>query len=162
MKLYELSAAYKQVEEMLGDGTDNEAILDTLESIKDEITVKAQGICSVISQSDAYVVAIDNEIERLQSLKSMHKKKADWLKDYIKTNMENAGQVKIQTPTHVLSIKKNPHKLIIDDESLIPASYQEIIPQTYKVNSAAVKDDLKNGVDVPGAKLEQGTRLDIK
>ena len=33
---------------------------------------------------------------------------------------------------------------------------------SYKVNKNALKEDLKNGIELPFAHLEQGRRLDLK
>ena len=160
--LYELGHAYTQVMDMLEDGEDNQAVIETLESIGEEIAVKAKNIAVVLSQYDSNINILDEEIKRLQARKKHEQSKQDYLKSYLKENMERTGQTKIVTPTHSISIKKNPHKLIVEDESKIPASFQVIIPQTYKIDNATLKEALKAGEEIDGARLEQGTSLSIK
>ena len=57
---------------------------------------------------------------------------------------------------------KNPPKVVIDDETKVPAKYLTYIPATTTVNKNALKEDLKNGVNVDYAHLEQGRRLELK
>ena len=60
-----------------------------------------------------------------------------------------------------LSIKKNPPKVVIEDEEMIPQSFIDV--QTVeKVNLKTIKEELKKGEAVQGARLIQETRLDIK
>lgn len=162
MKLYELGQAYTQVMNMLEDGEDNQAIIDTLESIGEEIALKARNIAVVLSNYDSNINILDEEIKRLQARKKHEQSKQEYLKSYLKENMERIGKTKVVTPTHTISIRKNPHKLIIEDENAIPAKFQVIIPQTYKIDTATLKEALKQGEQIEGARLEQGTSLSIK
>lgn len=49
----------------------------------------------------------------------------------------------------------NAPSLIVEDEGLIPAKFKEIV-QTTKIRSDLLKEALKNGEIVPGARLETG------
>ena len=52
----------------------------------------------------------------------------------------------------------NQPSLIIDDETLVPAKFKEIV-QTTKIRSDLVKEALKNGEIVPGARIETGSHV---
>ena len=160
MKLYELSQDYQQVMALLDEGTEVE-VFDTLESIKTEIAEKATSIAIVMKSYDSNIEILDAEIKRLQERKRSEQSKQQWLKDYLKFNMEQAQIDKLKTATHTISIRKNPPKLVIENESLIPSEYTIVIPERYEIDKASVKTALKTK-DVPGAKLEQGTSLMIK
>lgn len=162
MKLYELSENYRLLNDLLEEDADNETLVDTLESINEEITLKAKNIAVVLSNFDSNINILDNEIKRLQERKKREQAKQEFLKEYLKQNMERIGKTKIVTPTHTISIRKNPHKLIVEDESVIPATYTVIIPQSYKIDTTSLKNALKAGEEIPGARLEQGTSLSIK
>ena len=75
--------------------------------------------------------------------------------------MEENQINKIETLHFDLSIRKNPPKAIIEDEEMIPKDFidAQVIE---KVNVNKVKEELKKGASVQGAKLVQETRLDIK
>ena len=88
-------------------------------------------------------------------------KKVIGIKKYVKNVMEENQINKIETVHFDLSIRKNPPKAIIEDEEMIPKDFidTQVIE---KVNVNKVKEDLKKGASVQGAKLVQETRLDIK
>ena len=71
---------------------------------------------------------------------------------------------KSELKTALFSAKfiKNPPKVVITDEKNVPAKYLTYIPATTTVNKNALKEDLKNGIELPFAHLEQGRRLDLK
>ncbi len=52
----------------------------------------------------------------------------------------------------------NAPSLIVDDETLVPAKYKEIV-QTTKIRSDLIKEDLKKGILVPGTRLETGSHV---
>lgn len=162
ISLYNLGQEYTQVMNMLEDGEDNQAIIDTLESIGEEIAVKARNIAVVLSNYDSNINILDEEIKRLQERKKREKAKQEHLKSYLKENMERTGQTKIVTPTHSISLKKNPHAVVVTDESLIDNRFYNIIPENYVLDKNRLKEALKQGEQIEGARLEQGTSLSIK
>jgi hypothetical protein len=57
------------------------------------------------------------------------------------------------------SVRKNPPRVEIVDENVLPA---EFVSYTPSVNKAAIKAALESGQQVPGALLESSTRLDVR
>ncbi|WP_341918613.1 siphovirus Gp157 family protein [Polaromonas sp. YR568] len=166
--LYVLTNQYLALAEQLADGDfDATTIADTIEAsgITDELAVKAQGIEFVARGAEAHNAAIDAEIARLASLKLSRQKVADGLRAYLKDNMERAGIEKIECPLFKLSIKKNPPAVEIIDPLSLPKEFwrtPEPKPPVAAPDKARIKEALQHGDDVPGAKLVQGTRLDVK
>ena len=87
--------------------------------------------------------------------------KTENIKKYVKSVMEENQITKIETVNFDLTIKKNPPKAVIEDEEMIPESFIEQ-HMTEKINVKKIKDELKKGQSVQGARLIQETRLDIK
>lgn len=58
-------------------------------------------------------------------------------------------------------VKLNPHRLIIEDESLIPKEYRREIVTT-EIAKDIIKDELKLGTVIPGCKLVQDQSLQQK
>lgn len=166
--LYVITNNYLALAEKLADGDfDPQTIADTIEAsgITDELAVKAQGIEFIAREAEKYGPMIDMEIERLQALKASRAKVAQGLRDYLKSNMERAGIEKIECPLFKLSIKHNPPAVEIIDTSSIPAEYwrtPEPNPPVAAPDKTAIKKALQAGVDVMGAKLTHGTRLEVK
>lgn len=165
--LYQLTGQYQQLAEKLaGMDLDGQTVADTIEAsgLSDEIAVKAQGIEMVARSSEMFNSAIDAEIERLQALKAHRQKIAQGLRDYLKTNMESAGIEKIECPLFKIGIKKNPPAVEILDEQQIPNEFwvtPEPKPPMARPDKAAIKKSIQAGQEVAGAKLVQGTRLDV-
>jgi len=166
--LYVLTNQYLELAEKLADGDfDAQTIADTIEAsgISDELAVKAQGIEFVARGAEAHHAAIDAEIARLTALKAHRQKVADGLRAYLKDNMERAGIEKIECPLFRLTIKKNPPSVELLDTSELPAEFwrtPEPKPPVAAPDKAAIKAALQDGKDVPGARLNQGTRLEVK
>lgn len=166
--LYVLTNQYLELAEKLADGDfDAQTIADTIEAsgISDELAVKAQGIEFVARGAEAHHAAIDAEIARLTALKAHRQKVADGLRAYLKDNMERAGIEKIECPLFKLSIKKNPPSVEVIDPLSLPAEFwrtPEPKPPVAAPDKAAIKAALQDGKDVPGARLNQGTRLEVE
>ncbi len=166
--LYQLTNQYLALAEKLADGDfDLTTIADTIEAsgINDEIAVKAQSLEYVARGAEAYNGAIDAEIARLQSLKASRDNVAAGLRAYLKENMIRAGIEKIECPMFKISIRNNPPSVEIMDPLSLPAEYWRTPmpkPPVAAPDKAEIKKALLAGVDVMGARLTQGTRLDIK
>lgn len=166
--LYALTNQYLALAEKLAEGDfDLQTIEDTIEAsgITDELVVKAQGCEFIARGALAHHDAIDAEIARLTALKASRDKAAQAMRDYIKVCMERAGIEKIDCPLFKLTIKKNPPAVEVIDSLSIPKKYMktpEPKPPIAAPDKAAIKAALQAGEDVPGAKLTQATRLDIK
>lgn len=166
--LYVLTNQYLELAEKLADGDfDAQTIADTIEAsgISDELAVKAQGIEFVARGAEAHHATIDAEIARLTALKAHRQKVADGLRAYLKDNMERAGIEKIECPLFRLTIKKNPPSVELLDTSALPAEFwhtPEPKPPVAAPDKTAIKTALAAGVVVPGARLVQGTRLEVK
>lgn len=166
--LYVLTNQYLALAEQLADGDfDAQTVADTIEAsgITDELSVKAQGIEYVARGALAHHAAIDAEITRLQALKAQRDRVAQGLRDYLKVNMERAGIEKIDCPMFSISIRKNPPAVEVDDTSALPAAFwrtPEPKPPVAAPDKAAIKAALSKGDAVPGARLVQNTRIEIK
>lgn len=160
LKLYELSGDYREALEVLTD-LDDDAVQDTLEGLKGALEKKSINIGYYIGNLEATATAIDNAIEQMEIRKKAFQKKADSIRNWLKLNMESCGISEIIAPEFTLKIVKNPPKLIIGDEDLIPKRFKEEIITT-KINKSWIKSDIKNGEEVQGCNLEFSTRLRIK
>ena len=159
--MYELTADYLAVLSMATDGeTPPDAVADTLEAIGGEIEIKAENSAIVMQEIKAEADKIDAEIKRLTARKKALETNADAIKDRIYNTMKSTKKEKFKTTLFSFSIKKNPPKLVIDDETKIPKKY--LIPQPAKIDNAALKADLSEGKKCKYAHIEQGESLTIK
>jgi hypothetical protein len=119
---------------------------------------------------DGAILYLKNLEHKVDALKEEEKKKATERKDIeaaiesakvlVKQYMIEEGLVEVEGVNFKMILSKTNPKLIIEDEALIPKDYkQETIVTT--VRKDALKDDLKVGAEIPGAKLEQSYALKI-
>lgn len=157
MNLYELSAAFQEVQNM---DLDPEVMQDTLDSIEDAIENKAENIAKLIRNLESDVTAYKEEEDRLKTKSQATENKVKWLKTYLEDNMKLIGKTKFKSGMFNFSIQKNPASVNITDEKIIPEEF--LIQQPPKVDKTSLKEILKRGIEVPGAELKQTEGLRIR
>lgn len=164
MKLYELStemlkwvATYNEAE------TDDQLLLveQQLNDLQIAFDQKAIGVAKYVLGLESDVESVNAEIKRLQATKSRIERSSEWMRGYLKKNMDATNTTEIDGKVLKLKIKKNPPRVEIEDEEKIPSDYK-----TSKVivcvNKDAIKQAQKAGVGVAGTRMVQETRLEIK
>lgn len=159
--LYELSEEIQAIQTAYENGEiPEEAFADTLEGVQMAFDKKVENICKLRANLLADAATYKAESDRLKARETTAKNEASRLQNYLLSVLQAAGQKKIKAGTFTASIAKSPAALKIYDESLIPKSYY--VPQPDKIDSAAIKEAIKSGENVPGAMLEQGEHLNIR
>nr|DAT12495.1 MAG TPA: resistance protein [Bacteriophage sp.] len=157
MNLYELSSNYRVIQEM---DLDEETLRDTLDSIIGEAEPKAENIVKWIRNLKGENTAIKEEETRLKNKRITNENKIKALSLYLEDFLKNSGLTRLKTGLFTLSIQNNPPSLEIYDSTLIPAKY--LIEQLPTIDKQAIKELLKNCVEVPGAELKQTEGLRIR
>lgn len=159
MNLYELTDSYLKVLELIENG--EEGLEDTLESLNDTIELKADGYARIIRNLEANAVALKTEIDRLTNRRRSIENSIDRLKENLKNAMIATGKEKIKTDLFNVTVVNNPVAVNVIDEKLIPEEYfkVEIIR---KLDKLSLRDAIKSGEEIQGARLMQGKGLRIK
>lgn len=164
--LYNLTSEYRALALLLSERDfDPETISDTIEAsgLPEQITEKAQGCEMVARTLEADIPTIDSEIKRLQVLKKTRQAKADALRKYVLDNMLACGIQSIDAPLFSIKVTKNPPSVEIFDERQIPTEYMnDPPPPAPKPDKKLIAQAIKDGFEVPGAKLAQGFRLAVR
>jgi hypothetical protein len=151
------------VERLMDTQDDAQAIADTLAAESYPLELKAQNVAYAIKNLEATATAIKQAETEMAVRRKAAEKRAEHLREYVKTCMEVAGVSKIECPHFALAIKKNPAAVEVFEPSLIPAKFmRQPEPPPAAPDKDAIKAELQAGRDVPGAALVQGTRLDIR
>lgn len=164
LTLYTIADQYlsdiRKLEEM---ELDDQTFLDTLESLSGDLEVKATNVAMFVRNLEASADAIKQAEKQMADRRKALESKADRIKSYLLDNMLRTGISKIDSPYFSLSIRKNPPAVEVLNPDAIPTEYLDIPPMPAPVlNKNRLKDDLKNGVVVEGARLTQGHSLQIK
>ncbi|MDH4577120.1 siphovirus Gp157 family protein [Listeria innocua] len=155
--LYSIQEKYQQLLN-LAEQLDPEALKDTLESIDDELETKAENVAFVIKELEGQALVLETEIKRLSERTTTIDNNIKRLKQSLQGAMEAANKPKIKTNLFTLGIRKSPPSVAVEDESKLIAY---LVEQPKKLDKTRLKDDLKKGIDVPGATLVQTEHLRI-
>jgi len=164
MKLYEIAEQYKSIQEMADSDDENMmvAIADTMEGIEADFQEKAQAIVATAFNVESDIDAIDAQIKRLQNKKKTIQSKSEWLRDYLKRNMEATGINKITCPLFSITLSAPGRVVEITNEGILPDEYVSV-KTMIAPDKRAILNALKKGFDIQGAALVEGTRrLTIK
>lgn len=157
--LYELTGQMAYLLQLLEDPeTEEQVILDTMESIDSEIEEKADGYAKIIRMLMAEVDAIGSEIDRLSARKKAIGNHADRLKASLEQSMIFLDKRKFKTALFSFNIQKNPVTVNIVGD--VPEEY--LIPQEPKVDKKAIIAFVKEHGDTDYAQLIQSESLRIR
>jgi hypothetical protein len=145
-----------------------------------ELTEKATNVAAFARNLDASAKAIKEAEQAMARRRRALENRSQWIKDYLKRNMEATGITKIECPWFVLSIRNNPPAVDVTDKDALPddvvtvtleidrAAYNAIKDSLNghqvtgtKVDKVGLKARLQGGEALEGARLVQGTRLQI-
>ena len=168
MKLYEITTEYRQALAVLNDAdlTDlspdeqQDLINDTLAVFEDKFQTKALAIGAFIANLELEAEALKVIEQRIQKRRKSNESKAQWLKEYLHVNMEMMNLIDIKDNQIRLTIRKNPPKVVIANDLLLPDDFKES-QVTILIRKNLIADAIKQGQIVPGAYLQNGTRLQI-
>lgn len=156
--LYEITSEYLQLLDMADE--DDEAFLDTLESITGELEVKADGYGLVISEINANIEKFKKEITRLVERKETMEKHVQDMKNRLKDAMIAMEKDEIQTEHFKFKVQNNGGKLPLNILGEVPDNYKRIV---YEDDNEKIRADLEAGKKLKFAELGiRGKHLRIK
>ena len=166
--IYNISNDLKKIYEDLdnGNGIDLETgeikpeIMQQLSISRNELETKAVDYGYVIKAFDDEIDIIDREIERLEERKAYVKKNKERMKTIVSSAMEEFGINKIKSETLQLSFRKS-ESVDVFDESLVDEKFKKVKTEI-SFDKTAIKNAIKNGEDVQGAKIVEKNNLQIK
>ena len=166
MTLYEISEKYLEFMNLCEDEIfPEDAMKDTLEAIGGEFEEKADNLACLIKQLIVEVRAIKDEAAKLFKRATAKEKSVEWLKNYLKDQMEAVGKKNIETTRNKISIRRNPAGLELANGFINWArknadhflKFKEPMP-----DKTAIKEALKLDGSLPYAKFIQTERLEIR
>ena len=157
MTLFEIKEQYLSLMEM---DLDEVTFADCLEGLQGDLEDMADNVAYIVKTLKAEADAIKNEAKTLQERAKAKLNKADRLTQYLFESMKQLEKTKIETARNCLSIKKNPVSVVTLEDFYNDEYMREFVE--VKLDKAKLKEDLKAGVVVDGARLEQKERLEVK
>lgn len=162
--LFDLAAEYREAADRLAElDLPDEVVRDTLESLSGDLTVKATNIAAMCANWAALIAQIREAEARMTERRRKLEERAERVRGYLLNAMRYAGIERIDSPHFALSIKANPPAVRIDDACRLPEEYLRTPePPAPEPDRARIRAALASGLDVPGARLVQGQRIEIR
>jgi hypothetical protein len=136
-----------------------EQLIDQLDQ---DFLTKVDNYAALISELEARAQHRKDEAKRLDALAKSDANSATFLKQRLKTVLEQRGTKKLETPRYRLSVAGNGGKLPVEihvDASDLPEQYQKVKRDP---DTDAIREALQKGEEVQGCALgERGKHLRI-
>ena len=156
--LYQITNEYLELLDLADE--DDQAFLDTLESITGELQDKAESYAVVISEINAGIEKFNTEIERLTARRDCMKKAVHGMKERIKNAMAAMDMKEIKSDHYTFKIQTNGGKLPITILGEVPDNYKRVV---YEDDIEKIRADLESGKVLNFAELGvRGKHLRIK
>lgn len=127
---------------------------------QDQLQAKAGNYAKVIANIQGDVDAIDNEIKRLKAMKESKDRAITRLKDAVKNAMLVSGIEKIESPLFKLSTRRS-EAVEVDIVEALPSQFLNV-KNVVTADKVAIKDAIKRGENVFGARIIENFNLQIK
>jgi len=147
------------------DKTVDEAFETTMQMIEQQLTAKGAGVGAFILNIGAEITAMKEVEKRIATRRKSLETKQEWLKEYLKTNMQKCGitEIKADDLSFVIKLGAFDRSLVVDSVDLIPEEYvttETII--TKKVDKNQLKKLISEGATIEGVHIEENQRITIK
>jgi len=162
--LFAITTDLKKMDEMLveSDGELTPEIELVMEQVSCLLKTKTDGITSYVRSKEAFLKTVNDELIRINSIKTKTINAMESFDKYIIGCMEKMGKIEIQGELSKIKIKK-PHQVVeIINENDINIKYIKKKTTVIKmIEKAKIKKALKNNEKVNGAKLSLGKKTVI-
>ena len=122
------------------------------------------GTCAYVLNTDAQAAMVDAHIKLMQSKKKALQNNADRARAALKQVMQLTGVLSLKSDDGTFKAtlqKERDESIEVFDSLQVPLDYTREIPATYAPDKALIKKAIKDGYEVPGAKIVKNDRLVI-
>lgn len=150
MKLYELTDAYAELAALLDECESEEEAAQLwaqMDEVGASIAEKADNYARFLRNKQAEADGLDKEIARLQKRKRSAENQIEQLREHMKFAMGVAGATEIRTTLGKWTIRRNPPRVEVLDESEIAPEFFE--PQPPKLMKSRLQQHWKDTGEIP-------------
>ena len=163
--LYTVADRYLQDLEKLSDlDLPEEVVRDTIEGLQGDMQEKCTNVAAFIRNTEALAEQIKQAEATMAARRKALENRADRIRQYLLENMQRTGISKIESPWFKIALSKNPPSVVVDDEDTLKFAHPEFVKvvTTESLDKTAIKEAIKAGQIVEGARLVQADRVTIK
>lgn len=157
--LYQISNEYQR---LLNLDEYTSADLDKLNMLDQDMKSRAVQIAAHILNKKAELLAVQGAIDAMQDRSDKLFDKILYLNNYLKEQMLKCNLHEVTDHAEFeIKVKNNPPKVQVLDQTIVPVEYM-VKKEIVSIDKNLLKEAINKGVNVPGVKLIQDTRLEIK
>jgi hypothetical protein len=160
MNLYEITQEAQYLAVLLETEELTPELEEALHINQFQLQEKVGNYAKVIANYQAESDAIDQEIKRLKAMKDSREKKIEWLKESVKKAMLVSGIEKLESVLFKISVRRS-EAVEVDLVEALPNAYQNV-KNVVTADKVAIKEAIKRGENVTGARLVENFNLQIK
>jgi hypothetical protein len=135
---------------------DEETLADTLQG-ETSLDAALAAVARQVRNDELTIEAIEKRITELSERANRFQHRVEKGREVISATMERAALTKLPAPDVTISLRAVPPKVIVTDETLIPAEFHKPPPPP-KPDTTRIKTALKDGQYIPGATLSNGSQ----
>lgn len=160
--LYSASAELRDLLEQVDPETGE--LPEGLEQVRELVAGKSRAVAAFILENEAQADMVEAHAKALLQRVKTARKRSEWLREYLRSHMAGCGVLSIKSDDGTFSVKlerERDESVEVFDDKQLPRDY---LRETVKVepDKTLIKKAMKDGFDVPGAKLVRKDRLTIK
>ena len=160
--LYSASAELRDLLEQVDVETGE--LPEGLEQVRELVAGKSRAVAAFILENEAQADMVEAHAKALLQRVKTARKRSEWLREYLRSHMAGCGVLSIKSDDGTFSVKlerERDESVEVFDDKQLPRDY---LRETVKVepDKALIKKAMKDGFDVPGAKLVRKDRLTIR
>ncbi len=129
------------------------------------VATKAQAVAAFVLSNNAEADMVEAHAKTMLERVKSARKRSDWLKQYLTGHMQVCGitEIKSDDGTFKASLAIGRDESVdIWDEAQLPMNYLREIPAKTEPDKTLIKRAIKDGFEVPGARLVTKDRLTLK
>jgi hypothetical protein len=127
---------------------------------QEKMEVKVNNYAKVIANIQSDSDAIDQEIKRLKAMKESKERAITRLKDAVREAMLVSAIEKIESPLFKLSLRRS-EAVEVDIVEALPSQFINV-KNVVTADKVAIKEAIKRGENITGAKIIENFSLQIK
>lgn len=129
------------------------------------VATKATAVAAYLIEAEKQADAADEYVKELAQRISSARKRSEWLRGYLHSHMAACGVLEIKDERGIFKATLQVGRdeaVEIFDEAQVPFQYMVEVPATQKPDKKLMAKAMKDGYEIPGAKLVKRDRLTIR
>lgn len=129
------------------------------------VATKAQAVAAFILENDAQAAMVEQHAKALLERVKTARRRSEWLRGYLRSHMAACGirEIASDDGTFKASLAIGRDESVeVFDAAMLPQDYLREIPAKYEPDKTLIKKAIKDGFEVPGARIVANDRLTLK